>query len=133
MSTEEVGAAEHTAVAPDEDDDAAASHQDGAGAPSWWHREHPVFTSLAGFFTGMLFIILVPGLYGAVLSLLVDDTTAESLFPFVLVALAVPIGLLVAPRTRRFGRYMTLGIVSTVVVVGVVAAAVLWYLVKYRA
>lgn len=99
-----------------------------AREPSWWHRDHPVFTSLAGFFTGLLFVILVPGVYAAVLSLLVETETAEDLFPLVLVALAVPITLAIVPRTRRFGRYMLLGIVTTAVVVLATAAIVIWIL-----
>ena len=45
------------------------------------------------------------------------------------ISLAVPIGLLVAPRTRRFGRYMLIGVVATALVVIGVAAIVLWVLV----
>ncbi|GAA4129160.1 hypothetical protein GCM10022215_41320 [Nocardioides fonticola] len=119
------------------DGDAPASADPMADAapsgPNWWHREHPVFAPLSGFFAGMFFIILVPGLYGAVLNWLLDYDTAESLYPFVLIALAVPIGLVVYRPSRRFGRYMMLGIVSTLVVVGSVAAAVLWYLIHSQA
>ncbi len=96
----------------------------------WWHRDHPVFASLAGFFTGLVFVVVVPGAYAALLSAVLDYESAEELFPFVLVALAVPIALLVHPRTRRFGRYMLLGMVSTALVVGGVAALVLWFLVN---
>mgnify|MGYP005997773205 CR=1 FL=1 len=96
----------------------------------WWHRDHPVFASLAGFFTGLVFVVVVPGAYAALLSAVLDYEAAEELFPFVLVALAVPIALLVHPRTRRFGRYMLLGMVSTALVVGGVAALVLWFLVN---
>ena len=99
-----------------------------ARQPSWWHRDHPTFTSLAGFFTGLLFIILVPGIYAGLLSVLVDSDTAEELFPLVLIALGVPIGLTVARRTRRFGRYMFIGIVTTAVVVLATAALVLFIL-----
>lgn len=103
-----------------------------AREPNWWHRDHPTFTSLVGFFTGLGFVILGPGLFIGLLKLLVDDDTAESLFPFVLVALAVPIGLMVAPRTRRFGRFMLLGMVVTAVVIVGVAVLVLWYMVNYQ-
>lgn len=92
----------------------------------WWHRDHPTFTALTGFFTGLVFVILVPSVVAAVLSVLVDDKTAESLLPLVLVALVVPIALIVAPRTRRFGIYMAIGMVVTAVVVVGVAALVLW-------
>src|SRR6478735_8480108 len=77
--------------------------------PNWWHRDHPVFLSLAGFFTGLAFVVLVPGLFIGLLHVLVDDDTAEDLFPFVLVTLVVPIGLVIAPRTRRFGLHMLIG------------------------
>lgn len=109
---------------------------DGGSTPTpqptvgWWHRDHPVFASLAGFFTGLVFVVVVPGAYAALLASMVDTESAEDLFPFVLVALAVPIALLVHPHTRRFGRYMLLGIVSTALVVGGVAALVLWFLVN---
>ena len=98
--------------------------------PSWWHRGHPVFAALTGFFTGLVFVVVVPGAYAAVLATLMDYEAAEELFPFVLVTLAVPIALLVHPLTRRFARYMLLGIFSTALVVGGVAALVLWLLVS---
>ena len=98
--------------------------------PDWWHRDHPTFTALTGFFTGLAFVIVVPGLFGTILNLLVDYHTAEDLFPFVLVMLAVPIGLLIAPRTRRFGIYMVIGMLVTLLVVAGVSALVLWYLIR---
>lgn len=96
--------------------------------PSWWHRDHPTFASLSGFFTGLLFVILVPGIYAGLLSVLVDSDTAEELFPLVLVTLGIPIALAVVPRSRRFGRYMLIGIVTTAVVVLASASLVLWIL-----
>ena len=110
----------------------AADGRDGGapGEPRWWHRDHPIFTALAGFFTGLVAIIVVPGLYAGLLSVLTDTETAEGLFPFVLLVLLVPIGLSVAPRTRRFGLYLLLGMVSTALVVGAVAALVLLVLVR---
>jgi hypothetical protein len=101
-------------------------------APDWWHRDHPTFAAITGFFTGLAFVIIVPGLFAAILNWIFDYHTAEDLFPFVLVTLAVPIGLVVAPRTRRFGIYMVIGMVSTALVVGGVAALVLWYMVTYQ-
>lgn len=100
------------------------------GPPDWWHRDHPTFTALTGFFTGLVFVILVPGLFAAILSALFDYETAEGLFPFVLLTLGVPIGLVTATRTRRFGRYMLIGMSTTLLVVLSVAALVLWWLVK---
>src|SRR4051794_23045256 len=96
----------------------------------WWHRDHPTFASLTGFFTGLAFVVLVPGLFIGLLHLLVDDDPAEALSPFVVVTLAVPIGLVIAPRTRRFGTYMLIGAVVTALVVGGVAALVLWYMIS---
>lgn len=98
--------------------------------PDWWHRDHPTFTALTGFFTGLAFVIVVPGAFAAILSALFDYDTAEGLFPFVLLTLGVPIGLVAAPRTRRFGRYMLIGMSTTLLVVLGVAALVLWWLVK---
>jgi hypothetical protein len=98
----------------------------------WWHRDHPTFTALTGFFTGLAFVIVVPGLFAAILNLLVDYDTAEDLFPFVLVMLAVPIGLLVAHRTRRFGIYMVIGMLVTLLVVAGVSALVLWYMFQFQ-
>jgi 4-amino-4-deoxy-L-arabinose transferase-like glycosyltransferase len=100
--------------------------------PDWWHRDHPTFTSLMGFFTGLAFVIVVPGLFAAILGWIFDYHTAEDLFPLVLVTLAVPLGLVIAPRTRRFGKYMLVGMGVTALVVGGVSAIVLWYLVTYQ-
>ena len=66
----------------------------------------------------MAFVIVVPGLFAAILNAAVDYETAEELFPFVLVTLAVPIGLLHHRRTRRFGIYMVIGMVVALLVVG---------------
>jgi len=100
--------------------------------PDWWHRDHPTFTALTGFFTGLAFVIVVPGLFATILNLLVDYQTAEELFPFVLVTLAVPIGLLLGRRTRRFGIYMVIGMVVTLLVVAGVASLVLWYMFQFQ-
>lgn len=110
----------------------AATDERAAREPDWWHRDHPTFTALSGFFTGLAFVILVPGLFIGLLHLVLDDETAEGLFPFVLVMLAVPIGLVIAPRTRRFGGYMLTGVLVTALVVGGVAALVLWYMISYE-
>ncbi len=99
---------------------------------NWWHRDHPTFTAIAGFFTGLAFVIVVPGLFAAVLGLLLDYQQAENLFPYVLVMLVIPAGLVAVPRTRRFGLYLVLGMLTTAVVVGGVAALVLWYMVNYQ-
>lgn len=101
-----------------------------APEPSWWHRSHPTFAGLVGFFTGVAFVIIVPGIYGTLLSLIFGDTTAQRLFPLVVVALLVPLALLIPRKTRRFAQFMLLGVVLTVVVVGVTATLVIWVLVK---
>lgn len=98
--------------------------------PDWWHRDHPTFTALTGFFTGMLFVTLVPGGFVAILRLLFEYETAEDLFPFVLITLVVPIVLLVLPRSRRFGKYLLLGMVLTTLVVLGVASLVLYFMVR---
>ena len=103
---------------------------DTAPEPSWWHRSHPTFAGLVGFFSGVAFVIIVPGVYGALLSLLLGDTTAQRLFPLVLIALLVPLALLIPRKTRRFAEFMLLGVLLTVVVVAVTAALVIWVLVE---
>jgi len=125
MSTEEkpAGAAEPATTTADQGE--------GERQLDWWHRDHPTFTAITGFFTGLAFIIVVPGLFAAVLGLLFEYHTAEDLFPFVLVTLVVPLGLVIVPRTRRFGWYMLVGMATTALVIGGVAAVVLWYLVNH--
>jgi len=98
--------------------------------PDWFHRDHPVFVPLAGFFTGMAYILVVPGIYGALLKALVGYKRAEDLFPFVLLILVVPIGMLVPQHTRKFARYMLFACLATLVVVAGVAVAVLWFLIN---
>jgi 4-amino-4-deoxy-L-arabinose transferase-like glycosyltransferase len=100
--------------------------------PDWWHRDHPTFTALTGFFTGLAYVIVVPGLFAGILGLIFDYDTAERLFPFVLVMLLVPVALVIWPRTRRFGLYMLIGMVATAIVVLGVAGVVLWYMVSFQ-
>jgi len=100
--------------------------------PSWWHRDHPTFTALSGFFTGLLFVSLVPAIYVGLVSLIFGNDRVEDLFPFVLVTLVVPLGLVVNQHTRRFGKFFWLGMVLTAVVVLGVAALVLWYLIEHQ-
>jgi hypothetical protein len=45
------------------------------------------------------------------------------------VVFAVPLALIAIPRTRRFGRYMLLGMLATAAVVVGVAALVVWILI----
>ena len=95
-------------------------------APSWWHRDHPIFTPLSGFFAGLAFMLVVPGLFGALLESFFSQHTVADLFPFVLVALAVPVVLVARHQTRRFGLYFVVGMAATAVVVVGVAALVVW-------
>jgi hypothetical protein len=94
--------------------------------PSWWHRDHPIFTPLSGFFSGLAFMLIVPGLFGALLESFFSQHTVADLFPFGLVALAVPVVLVARHQTRRFGSYFVLGMVTTAAVVLGVAALVVW-------
>ncbi|GAB2753435.1 hypothetical protein GCM10027020_01780 [Nocardioides salsibiostraticola] len=99
-----------------------------AEAPNWWHRGHPTFSALTGFFAGIAFLVVVPGLYAGILAQLVDYERAEQLFPFVLLTLIVPLVLLTIGKTRRFAFFMLIGLFSTLVVVGGVTALVLYVL-----
>jgi hypothetical protein len=120
----------------DEDVDPAepaeASEASEERQPSWWHRDHPTFAALSGFFTGLLFVALVPAIYVGILSLMFDNDRVEELFPFVLVTLVVPLGLVASKKTRRFGTYFWIGILLTAVVVVGVGGLVLWYLVEHQ-
>ena len=116
--------------AEDGEDGEDAEEEPAGPEPSWWHRSHPTFAGLVGFFTGVAYVIIVPGVYAALLGVLVSDQTAQKLFPLVLVALVVPIAMLVWRKTRRFAEFMFLGIVSTAVVIAATAALVIAVLVK---
>lgn len=111
-------------------DEQGGEQRDDAPEPSWWHRSHPTFAGLVGFFTGVAYVIVVPGVYAGLLGLLVGANTAQKLFPLVLVALVVPLVMLAFRKTRRFAEFMFLGIISTVVVVALTATLVIWVMVK---
>lgn len=98
--------------------------------PSWWHRSHPTFAGLVGFFTGVAYVIVIPGIYAGLLGLLLSDSSAQRLFPLIALALIVPVALLIPRKTRRFAQFMLLGVVSTAVVIGLTAALVIWLMVK---
>lgn len=92
----------------------------------WWHRDHPVFVPLCGFFTGLLLVLVVPAAFAAALDALFAPHTVTDLFPLVLVLLAVPLVLVARERTRRFGLYLALGMVATAAVVLGVGAVAFW-------
>ena len=94
----------------------------------WWHHSHPTFAGITGFFAGMLFVTALPGAFAGLLRLLFDHETSEQLFPFVLLALALPIAMLVKRKTRRFAQFMFVGMVVTALVVGGVASLVLYFM-----
>jgi hypothetical protein len=95
----------------------------------WWHHSHPTFAGITGFFAGMLFVTALPGAFVGLLRLLFDHDTAEQLFPFVLLALALPIFMLVKRKTRRFAQFMFVGMVVTALVVLGVTSLVLYFMV----
>ena len=95
----------------------------------WWHHSHPTFAGITGFFAGMLYVTALPGAFAGILRLLFSYDTAERLFPFVLLALALPIALLVMRKTRRFAQFMFVGMLVTALVVGGVASLVLYFMV----
>ena len=95
----------------------------------WWHHSHPTFAGITGFFAGMLYVTALPGAFAGLLRLLFSHETSERLFPYVLLALVVPIAMLVARKTRRFAQFMFVGMVVTALVVGGVASLVLYFMV----
>ena len=107
-------------------------HPESGRRRDWWHRDHPTFEALSGFFSGMLFVTLLPGAYAGLLRLLFHYNTAERLFPYALLFLVVPVALVITPRTRRFGTYMFLGMALTALVVLGVASLVLYFMVRYN-
>ena len=99
----------------------------------WWHHSHPTFAAIVVFFSGMLFVTALPGAFAGFLRLLLPYETAEKYFPFVLVALVLPVFLLAKRKTRRFGTYMFIGMAITALVVLGVASLVLWFMVRIDA
>ncbi len=94
--------------------------------PDWWHRDHPTFTRIVGFFTGLAFVSLVPALFLGIMRALFDYRVARELSPLLATTLVVPVGLLFWPKSRVFARYMIFGMVVTAVVVVGVSALVIW-------
>jgi hypothetical protein len=101
----------------------------------WWHRDHPTFTAISGFFSGLVLATVVPGLFMATVRFFADDSTAErtaeEAFPFVLLFLVIPIAAVAFPQTRRFGTYLMFGIVVALAVVIGVGTFVFWLMIRY--
>ena len=75
----------------------------------------------------------MPGAFAGVLRLLFHYTTAERLFPLVLVFFLLPLAMLFPRRTRRFAQFMWLGMLVTALVVLGVASLVLYFMVRHDA
>lgn len=116
------------APTPGEADESAGA---GRGVFGWWHSSHPTFAALTGFYAGLAYIIVVPGVAGAILAAVVGQDRAEELFPWLALTLVVPLALLFPRKTRRFAQFVWLGIISTLLVVVGVGALVLWLMIQH--
>jgi hypothetical protein len=145
MSTDETVRAAPAGDADDEGDDTGEPSRRRGGARRgsrrattppevrFWHRDHPVFTPLAGFFTGVLLVVVVLGLLGALLDLVVGYDVGAHPWVFLValgVLLVANLVLVVVGGTRRFARYMLFGVLTTPVVVVAVGALTLSMLIK---
>ncbi len=117
-------------AAADVQDSEPTEDTDPGELPDWWHRDHPTFVRIAGFFSGLVFLSLVPAVFLAIMRALFDYRVARELWPYLGFTLLVPLGLLVWPRSRIFARYLLFGMVVTAVVVVGVSALVLWVLTR---
>ncbi|GAA5152758.1 hypothetical protein GCM10023340_33620 [Nocardioides marinquilinus] len=134
MSTDE-GVRADTGATPAEPQpaDKPADIEPAGDAPRFWHRDHPVFTPLAGFFTGLLLVIVVLGAFWWLLEAVFEYDVSAHLWVFALalgVLLAINLALVVNPRTRRFARYMLFGVVITPAVVLLVGALAFYVLLQ---
>lgn len=111
--------------------DADPSDEEKADGPGWWHRSHPTFAALTGFYAGLLFVILFLGVAGLVLAWIFGQDKAEQYSPWLLLTLLVPLAMLVPRKTRRFAEFVWVGIVSTIVVVVGVGWLVLWLMINH--
>ena len=136
MSTDEtVHGTPVAATAPGEDPGTDAGTHAGSDVdrPVARRRDHPVFAPLAGFFTGAVLVVFLGGLLGVILDLVLDYDVGEHLWILlvaVAVLLVVTVVLISWPRTRRFGRYMLLGVIATPAVIAAVAALTFWLLLR---
>lgn len=101
-----------------------------SGLWGWLHSSHPTVAALLGFYIGLAYAIVVPGIGGAALAWVFGHGRAEDLFPWLTLTLLVPLAMLVPRKTRRLAQFVWIGIVSTVVVVVGVGGAVFWFLVQ---
>ncbi|MGL5827655.1 MAG: hypothetical protein ACRCYU_23045 [Nocardioides sp.] len=115
-----------SAEGPPEVDDRPAEDE----VARFFSADHPTFTPIMGFFTGLLFVSLVPAGFLSVLHQLFAPAVARGLSPLMAITLVVPLALLVWRRSRRFGRYMVLGMVVTMVVVIGVTTLVVWLMAR---
>jgi hypothetical protein len=79
--------------------------------------------SLGGFFAGVAWIIIVPGLLLTLVNTLAPNDTGAGFLAAGLIALAAPIALLFSGKTRRFGAFMLIGMAVTMIVVAGVCVA----------
>ncbi|WP_134767405.1 hypothetical protein [Nocardioides sp. 1609] len=112
------------------DDPASSSEPD---APRFWHREHPVFTPLAGFFAGVAAILVALLALGWLLDMVIGYDVSDH--PWILLVavglvLVVDLVLIALPRTRRFARYMLFGVLLTPLVVALTAVATTYLLLR---
>lgn len=120
----------------DPDPDVEADHgpeeepSGSSGLSAWLHDSHPTVAALVGFYIGLVYAILVPGTWGALLTWVVGQERAEELFPWVALTLLVPLALLIPRKTRRLAEFVWLGIILTVLVVVGVGSLVFWILLK---
>jgi len=91
---------------------------------------HPIALSLSGFFAGMALMLVIPATFAALATRFASAGDLVSLAPLGLIPFAIPLVLIITGRTRLFGSYLLIGMISTAVVVAVVAGAVLLVLVK---
>ena len=101
--------------------------------PRFWHRAHPVFTPLAGFFTGVVTIIVVLAALGWLLEEVFDYGVSDHPWVFLAAVGAVflvNLVLVALPGTRRFARYMLFGVLATPAVIAGVAALTTYLLIR---
>lgn len=103
---------------------------DGIPAPGGGVAAHPTALALLGFFAGMALMLAIPATFAAVATLFASTADLVSLAPLGLIPFAIPLVLIVIARTRLFGCYLLIGMVSTALVVAIVAGAVLVVLIK---